>query len=202
MDVINKNLQLTFRRLLATAGVLGLQVSLLIFGSCIDAPELSDICPSPEPANAVGLKNVFFSPYLNQRYSSSSDTVPLSEFGFNFELEIQRLEAMNSSSLPGQAFALSCAQTFTIRNISDISVVLLQPFAGLPVGTDISYLLITPEGKKLSELRQFENVTIWFNTNLAIKPPNFSQLKTRTFLFLKNGTQKAVDSTSPVLKTL
>jgi hypothetical protein len=202
MDVIHKKLQLTLRRILATMGVVGLQLSLVIVWSCIDAPELSDICPRPEPANAIGLKSVFYNPYRNQRYSSSSDTVPLSEFGFNFELEIQRIEALNRFSLPGQAFALSCAQTFSIRNISNVSVILLQPFAGLPVGTDISYLLITPEGKKLSELRQFENVTVWFGTRLAITPPNFSQLKTRTFLFLKNGTQKAVDSTSPILKTL
>jgi hypothetical protein len=77
----------------------------------------------------------------------------------------------------------------------------LAPFAGLPTGTDISYLLITPDGEKISELRDFQNVSVYFGTKLNITPSNYSQLKTRTFLFLKNGTQKVVDSTSPFLKT-
>lgn len=192
---------LIIRRGVAVLCILGVQLSLLVFGSCVDPPELSDICPSPGPADAVGIKNVFYSPYINQRYSTERDTVPFSEFGFNLELEIRKLEANISGSMPGQAFALSCAESFTIRNISNIIVELREPFAGLPTGTDIGYLLVTPEGKKLSELREFENVTVWFGTKLAVTPPNFSQLKTRTFLFLRNGTRYVMESTSPTLKT-
>ncbi|WP_332910445.1 hypothetical protein [Algoriphagus boritolerans] len=125
----------------------------------------------------------------------------LSQFGFNFELEIQEKENQNSGSLPGQALALSCIQTYTIRNISNITVVLTEPFAGLPTGTDIAYLLITPDKKRISELREFENVSVYFGSNLEITPPNYSRLKTRTFLFLKNGTRTFIDTTSPYLKT-
>ena len=173
----------------------------LVLVSCIEEPDFNEGCPASKEADAVSIKQVFFSPYKNQRYSTSADTVAFSEFGFNFELEIQEFEAFNLGSLPGQAFALSCVQTYNLRNISNISVVLLAPFAGLPIGTDISYLLITPDGEKISELRDFRNVSVYFGSKLNITPSNYSQLKTRTFLFLRNGTQKVMDSTSPFLKT-
>ena len=176
---------------------------IMLIGSCIESvdPTNLDGCPRPAEADAVGIKQVFFSPYKNQRYATDSDTVNLADFGFNFELDIQVKENPNSGSLPGQAFALSCIQTFNIRNISNITVILTAPFAGLPIGTDISYLLITPDQKQLSELREFENVSVYFGTSLETKPANYSQLKTRMFLFLKNGTQTFIDSTSPYLKT-
>ncbi|WP_157963181.1 hypothetical protein [Algoriphagus litoralis] len=171
--------------------------------SCIDSVEPGNVdgCPRPKEADAVGIKAVFFSPYKNNRYAIASDTVSLAEFGFNFELEIQVKENSNSGSLPGQAFALSCIQSFNIRNISDITVILTAPFAGLPIGTDISYLLFTPDKKRLSELKEFEAISVYFGTSLETTPANYSQLKTRTFLFLKNGTQTFIDSTSPYLKT-
>lgn len=176
---------------------------ILMTSACIGSEDTGNPqgCPRPKEADATGLKQVFYSPYQNNRYSTASDTVLLSQFGFNFELEIQEKENQNSGSLPGQALALSCIQTYTIRNISNIAVVLTEPFAGLPMGTDISYLLITNDKKRISELREFENVSVYFGTNLSITPSNYSQLKTRTFLFLKNGTQTFIDSTSPYLKT-
>ncbi len=176
-------------------------LSLMITVSCIEEVDFVEGCPTPIEADAVSIKEIFYSPYKNQRYATASDTVNFSEFGFNFELEIQELEALNSGSFPGQAFALSCIQTYNLRNISNISVVLTAPFAGLPVGTDISYLLITPDGEKISEMRDFRNVSVYFGTKLTLSPSNYSQLKTRTFLFLRNGTQKILDSTSPHLKT-
>lgn len=176
---------------------------ILMTSACIYGEDngFIDGCPRPKDADALGLKEVFFSPYLNNRYSLAADTVRLSHFGFNFELDIQLKENPNSGSLPGQAFALSCIETFNIRNISNITVVLTAPFAGLPIGTDISYLLFTTDGKRLSDLRDFENVSVYFGTSLKTTPSNFSQLKTRTFLFLRNGTQIFIDSTSPYLKT-
>ncbi|GMQ23606.1 hypothetical protein Aoki45_02880 [Algoriphagus sp. oki45] len=172
----------------------------MITFSCVEMPDLNDLCPDPIEADALSLKEVFYSPYSNQQYSSSTDTVPLGEFRFNFELEIQQKENPSGASLPGQAFALSCAQTFNIRNISNISVILTAPFAGLPIGTDIGYLLETPEGEKLSELRTFEGISVYFGTRLNITPENYSQLKTRTFLFLRNGDRSFIDSTSPYIK--
>jgi hypothetical protein len=176
---------------------------ILMTSACIDSEDngFIDGCPRPKEADALGIKEVFFSPYLNNRYSIATDTVPLSQFGFNFELDIQLKENPNSGTLPGQAYALSCIQTFNIQNISSITIVLTAPFAGLPIGTDIAYLLVTPEGKRLSELREFENVSVYFGTSLNSTPANYSQLKTRTFLFLRNGTQIFMDSTSPFLKT-
>lgn len=189
------------RKALATAGLGFIYLSLLVLASCIEDPGFNEGCPAPKEADAVSIKSVFFSPYKNQRYATAADTVLFSEFGFNFELEIQELEAFDFRSLPGQAFALSCLQTYNLRNISNITVILSAPFAGLPVGTDISYLLVTPDGEKISELRDFRNVSVYFGSKLNITPSNYSQLKTRTFLFLRNGTQKVVDSTSPFLKT-
>lgn len=186
-----------------TLGLCLAYLLLIMATACIDIEDSTtlDGCPNPAEADAIGIKQVFYSPYKNQRYSTASDTVMLSEFGFNFELEIQEKENPNSGSLPGQAFALSCIKTYNIKNVFSITVLLLEPFANLPTGTDISYLLITPEKKPLSQVRDFDNVSVYFGSTLAITPPNYSQLKTRTFLFLKNGTQKVFDSTSPFLKT-
>jgi hypothetical protein len=186
-----------------TTGLCIAYLLILITSACIDSEdsEFLDGCPRPKEADATGIKQVFFSPYRQQRYATASDTVPFSEFRFNFELEIREKENQNSGLQPGQALALSCIQTYNVRNISNISVILTAPFSGLPIGTDISYLLITPEEKPISQLRLFENISVYFGSRLNLTPPNYSQLKTRTFLFLKNGTQKFVDSTSPFLKT-
>jgi hypothetical protein len=188
-----------------TALTLGLCLGyLLVLASsgCIDSgDQQADGCPRPIEADAIGIKQVFFSPYKNQRYATASDTVLFSEFGFNLELEIQQKEAQAFAGLPGQVYGLSCIGTYNIRNISAVSVILLESFADLPVGTDISYALIDSENKNLSQLRELERVTVYFGTTLSLTPENYSQLKTRTFLFLKNGTQKVFDSTSPYLKT-
>jgi hypothetical protein len=192
-----------FKKISLTVGLCLGYLLILITSSCIDGEDTVNLegCPRPKAADALGIKQVFFSPYRMNRYSTSADTVALADFGFNFELDIQVQENPNSGSLPGQAYALSCIQTFTIQNISNISVILTAPFAGLPIGTDISYLLLTPDNERISELRAFENVSVYFGTTLQTTPPNYSQLKTRTFLFLKNGTQTFIDSTSPYLKT-
>jgi hypothetical protein len=176
---------------------------ILITSACIETEDADyfDGCPRAKEADATGIKQVFFSPYQQQRYATASDTVAFSDFRFNFELDIKEKANQNSGSLPGQALALSCIQLYNVRNISNITVVLTAPFAGLPVGTDISYLLITPEEKPISQLRQFEKISVYFGSRLNLTPPNYAQLKTRTYLFLRNGTQTFVDSTSPFLKT-
>lgn len=189
------------KRALTTLSLCGLYLSILVLGSCIEEADTIWGCPAAKEADALAIKAIFFSPYKNQRYALPTDTVAFSDFGFNFELDVKEKEDQNSGSLPGQAFALSCIQSFNLGNISNISVILTAPFAGLPTGTDISYLLITPEGQRISELRKFENVSVYFGSRLSLTPPNFSQLKTRTFLFLKNGKQHVLESTSPILKT-
>jgi hypothetical protein len=172
----------------------------LILSSCLENDYYIEGCPLPKEAEAIGIKQVFFGPYTNKRYSSSSDTVPLRDFTFNFELEVKEKKSASLGSFPGRSYALSCIPSYSIQNISNISVILLEPFAGLPIGTDIGYLLETPEGNKLSELRVFEGISVYFGSTIKITPANYSQLKTRTFLFLKNGKQYSIDSTSPFLK--
>lgn len=194
---------LGFKKAIITTGLCMGYLLIVMTSSCIDTADdgFSDRCPRPKEADAIGIKEVFFSPYRNQRYSTATDTVPLAEFGFNFELDIAVKENPNSGSLPGQALALSCIETFQIRNISNITVILTAPFAGFPIGTDISFMLITSDKKQIAELRDFGNVSVYFGTSLDTIPANYSQLKTRTFLFLKDGTQTFIDSTSPYLKT-
>ena len=175
--------------------------SLWVVFSCVETDLWVEGCPLPTEADALGLKQVFYSPYSDQRYATEQDTVNLRDFRFNFELEIKEKEMGYRFHLPGTAFALSCIPSYTIRNISNLTVILTAPFAGLPIGTDISYLLETLEKEKLSSLRKFEGVSVYFGTKLTLTPENFSQLKTRTFLFLKDGTYTFIDSTSPYLKT-
>lgn len=195
--------KINLKKVYLTLGLCLGYLILLMTSACIDGEDtgILDGCPRSKDADATGIKQVFYSPYKQQRYATASDTVDISDFRFNFELEIQVKENQNSGTLPGHAFALSCIQTYTIRNISNISVILTAPFAGLPIGTDISYLLISPDNKPISELREFENISVYFGTSLKTTPSNYSQLKTRTFLFLRNGTQTFIDSTSPYLKT-
>ncbi|MBA4299749.1 MAG: hypothetical protein C0433_06505 [Cyclobacterium sp.] len=193
----------SFKKVLVPLGLGVAYLLLFMTSACLEGEDTrnKEGCPIPTQADATGIKQVFFSPYKAQRYATALDTVLLSEFRFNFELEILIKKNQNSSTFPLHSEKFDCIQTFSLQNISNISVILTAPFAGLPIGTDISYLLFTPDKKRISELRDFGNVSVFFGTSLELKPPNYSQLKTRTFLFLKNGTQKFVDSTSPFLKT-
>lgn len=193
MDSISKKLK-------ATLGIIFLYPMFLVLSSCMENEFYIEGCPLPTQADAKGLAQIFYSPYKNQKYSSSADTVLFNEFRFNIELNILEKERAEAAFIPGKAYALSCMKTYSISNISNFSVILQQPFAGLPVGTDIAYLLESPEGKKLSELREFIEVQVFFSFKLKITPGNYSQLKTRTFLFLKDGSRHSIESTSPYLK--
>ncbi|MBS4072916.1 MAG: hypothetical protein KGZ90_16425 [Algoriphagus sp.] len=157
-------------------------------------------CPSPKAANAVGIKQVFFSPYKNQRYATASDTVSISDFRYNFELDLSLIGNSNSSD-SSLAYPLVCEETFRIENISNLAVILTAPFAGLPVGTDISYALLTPEGKNIAQLKTFDQVSVYFGAKLTLKPTTITQLKSRIFVFFKDGSRSYLDATSPYLKT-
>lgn len=179
--------------------LLGLFFAFATFQSCIQVEEDPyNRCPSPKPANAIGIKQVFFSPYKNQRYASASDTVPFSEFGYNFQLDLKLIEnPLQTESSP--AYPLVCEETFRIENISNIAVILTAPFAGLPTGADISYALITPDDKNISQLKTFDQVSIYFGAKLTLKPNTISQLKSRIFVFFKDGSGSFLDATSPYL---
>jgi len=196
-----KQFYLFSKRAQATIGLMGIYAIALIFTACMEDEYYIEGCPIPSDADAINLVQVFYSPYSNQRYSTESDTVDFSGFRFNFEIEVLERERAFIDFLPGKAYALSCIKSYNILNISNISVILVEPFAGLPIGTDIGYLLETPDGQKISELREFWGVQVYFGAQLKISPENYSQLKTRTFLFLKDGRSYFVESTSPYLKT-
>lgn len=179
--------------------LLSLIFTCVLFHSCIQVDEDPyNRCPSPKPANAIGIKQVFFSPYKNQRYATVSDTVAFSEFGYNFQLDLKLIEnALQNESSP--AYPLVCEETFRIKNISNLAVILTTPFAGLPVGTDISYALITPDGKNISQLKIFDDVIVYFGAKLTLKPTTISQLKSRIFVFFKDGSSAFLDATSPYM---
>ena len=182
-----------------SAQLLSLLVVCFIMNSCIQVDEDPyNRCPSPKPANAVGIKQVFFSPYKNQRYAAASDTVSISDFRYNFELDLSLIENTNltESSL---AYPLVCEETFRIENISNIMVILRAPFAGLTVGTDISYALTTPDGKNIAQLKTFDQVSVYFGSKLTLKPTTISQLKSRIFVFFKDGSRAFLDADSPYL---
>jgi hypothetical protein len=179
--------------------LLGLLFTFALFQSCIQVDEDPyNRCPSPKFANAIGIKQVFFSPYRNQQYATGSDTVSVSDFRYNFQLDIKLIENTNSIE-SNPAYPLVCEETFRIENISNIAVILTAPFAGLPIGADISYALITPDNKNISQLKTFDEVSIYFGAKLSLKPNTISQLKSRIFVFFKDGSRSFLDSTSPFL---
>jgi hypothetical protein len=179
--------------------LLGLFFAFATFQSCIQIEEDPyNRCPSPKLANAIGIKQVFFGPYINRQYAIASDTVALSDFRYNFQLDIKLIE--NSNSIESNpAYPLVCEETFRIENISNIAVILTAPFAGLPTGADISYALITPDDKNISQLKTFDQVSIYFGAKLTLKPNTISQLKSRIFVFFKDGSGSFLDATSPYL---
>ena len=175
---------------------------LLVLVSCLDETTLEDPfgeCPQPRSANVIGLKNQYL-PYENSRYSIETDTVLFEEFAIVIELTPELMSENQVGKFPGQAFALTCAPSYDFRNISNIAVILTAPFAELQNGTDISYLLELPDETLLSELRDFQNTSNFFLFNLNKEPENFQRLKTKTIIFLRNGTQITFDSTSPAIQ--
>ncbi|WP_288372327.1 hypothetical protein [uncultured Algoriphagus sp.] len=176
--------------------------ALLIGPSCVQEqlPDLYARCPGARDANAIDL-NVEFAPYLSDRYATSSDTVDFEDFFMVLDLEAEVLSEASSSWAFGRAYALSCAPIYNFKNISNIAVTLREPFGSLQAGTDISYLFETLEGTRLSDLRVFQNLIPTFGLYLQENPENYSQLSLRIFLFLRDGSQILVDTTSPTLKT-
>ena len=175
---------------------------LLVLASCLDETSIENPfgeCPVPQQANALDIKTHYF-PYENLRYSIETDTVLYEKFGIVLELIPELMTENQVGKFPGQAFALSCAPSYNFRNISNIAIILTAPFGGLQNGTDISYLLELPDKTRLSELRDFQNTSNFFSLTLKKEPANFERLKTKTILFLRNGTQITFDSSSPAIQ--
>ncbi|WP_144604949.1 hypothetical protein [Algoriphagus algorifonticola] len=177
-------------------------LAFLVGSSCVQEqlPDLYESCPPPRAANAIDLK-VLYLPYINNTYSKSTDTVNSKDFQVVLELEPELLsENSTGSSQLGRAFALSCLPIYDFRNISNIAITLTESYGELQAGSDISYLFENFEGIRLSEIRDFKKFDRLIGLSYKGNISNNSQLKTRTFLFLKNGNQIVVNSSSPILK--
>ena len=174
-----------------------------LFGlvGCIEPIDSStDICLNVPTAQAVGIKKIYYGPFTNQQAAQPQDTVSLEDFGFNLELDLLAADIPSANPIFSNSNQVACQGIYTITNISNISVILNESFSGIPAGTDISYLFITPEGQSIAQLRTFDRVSAYIGAKLNFRPANYSQLNTRTFLFLRDGTQVFLDSTSPFLK--
>jgi hypothetical protein len=177
-------------------------MALLVLNACI---ENVDSNPFGE-CSKVGLKsnlkdfNILYQPYKNGKSSTEADKVIFMDFRFNFSLTIEQISQSSSTfSFPGNAYALSCAALFDVRNVSNIAIILTAPYEGIQTGTDISYLFEIQNDIRLSEFRDFSKISSIISLTLQRAPTSNTQLKTKTIVFFKNGTQKIVESTSPTL---
>src|SRR5690606_24603815 len=158
-------------------------------------------CGGPIKANATDV-SLFYEPYLSNNYATETDTVKFEEFNIYMIIGSESIsQSSYKSNFPGVAYALSCAPNLNFQNIKSISIVLLAPYGDRDSGADISNLVATHEGILLSDLKDFNGSSGQYKLLIDLKPENKSQLKTKTVLELKNGTQKILESTSPVLLT-
>lgn len=187
-----------------TLAMVSAYMSMMIFVACVDDPEINPFgeCGGPIKVNATNV-SLIYEPYKNNQYATESDTVKLEEFNIYLKIDSEPVAdaSQTGSSFPGRAYALSCAPNLDFQNITSISITLLAPFGGKEAGTNISNLVLTHEDKKLSELTEYRNSVGTYKLKVNLTPGNQSQLKTKTVLKLKNGSEKVIESTSPVLLT-
>lgn len=186
-----------------TAAILSAYLSMMIFVACVDDPEINPFgeCGGPSNANATDVSLVY-EPYKNKQFATQTDTVKLEEFNIYLKIAFEAIAQVPSTGrFPGVAYALSCAPNLNFQNIAGISMTLLAPYGDMEAGTDISALVKTHDNIKLSDLRDFTGSTGQYRLSVDLQPENKSQLKTKTVLKLKNGSEKIFESSSPVLLT-
>lgn len=177
-------------------------MALLILGACIENVDSNPFGECAKFGVKSNLKNfeILYQPFKNGKYSTAADEVDFQDFRFNIRLDIEQLnQSSNISSFPGNALALSCLPVYDVQNISNIAIILAAPFEELQTGTDISYLFMAQNDIRLSEFRDFSKISNFISLSLQKKPTLKTQLKTKTIVFFKDGTQKLIESTSPTL---
>jgi hypothetical protein len=177
-------------------------MTLLVLGACIENVDSNPFGECSKAGLKSNLKDfeVLYQPYKNEKYSTESDEVNFKDFRFNLNLTIERISQSSSTfNFPGNAYALSCLALYDVRNVSNIAIILAAPYEGIQTGTDISYLFQTQDDIRLSEFRDFSKTSGFISLNLQKAPTSKTQLKTKTIVYFKNGTQKLVESTSPIL---
>ncbi|UJP63559.1 hypothetical protein [Mongoliitalea daihaiensis] len=159
-------------------------------------------CPSIKRVNAVGIEQIFFSPFSNQQPANSDDTVAIHEFRLNFELTFESFQqAQLTPWLPGIAFAIEdCEPRYSIQNISNIMIILNEPFHGLSIGTDVAFLLSTNEDVQLNRLRDFSNSRQFFTFRLNQSIQGPQQLNANLIVSLRNGSTLNSSFISPMIK--
>jgi hypothetical protein len=173
-------------------------LGLMAMYSCFVDPSIDNQdCDIPVKSNISALKQVFFGPYRNQQYADSSDTVSFADFRFNMEFEFEAFSHAGREELQGIAF--DCAPKYNVQNISNIQVFLTAFFNDLPPGRDVSYLFLLPDGTQLSRFRDYSKMEQFLSLKLNFNSANKQQLNSLVIIYLKNGEQLLMRSTSPYL---
>ncbi|MGY6522665.1 MAG: hypothetical protein ACXIUD_13110 [Mongoliitalea sp.] len=175
---------------------------MLAFWACTVSLEFdAEGCPSIRRVNVVGIEQIFFSPFINQVAVSSTDTVSFRDFRLNFELAYQSFQQANLGSwIPGLALAqIDCEPRFFVENISNIMVILNEPFNGFSVGTDIAFLLSNTNDIQLNRLRDFRDSRQFFSFRFNQNIGEFQQLKANLLVTLRDGTILSEPFVSPFL---
>lgn len=175
----------------------------LVASSCVDEtdPDIWGPCPGPVDANLTDLE-IYFSPYITESFATEDDTVSIENFRVNLNAEAEFVsEVKNSSFLPGNVYALSCAVAYNLLNVSQISIFLNEDFGTLSKDQNISDLFENYEEVALSDIKDFTKFYQYLELNYVGDAANYSQMNIRTVVFLKNGSQIVVNSVSPKLKT-
>ncbi|SFT53737.1 hypothetical protein SAMN04489724_1209 [Algoriphagus locisalis] len=195
---------LSSKRVKLTIAISSAYLSMMILVACVDDSEMNPFgeCGGPQKVNATDV-SLFYEPFTNNQYATESDTVDLEDFIIYLRIgsEIVSDRSIGRNNFPGRAYALSCAPNLDFQNIASITMTLLAPYGGKDAGTTISNLVTTHDDIKLSDLRDFNGSTGLYRLTLDLEPEDNSQLKTKTVLKFKNGTEKIFESISPVLLT-
>lgn len=177
-----------------------LLIAILQIGSirCVPDPNDGLGCPYPTLATLDSIYQVFYSPYFNQRYARSTDTVRFEEFQLNVEFGFARVNTNTNAyerTYPG-----ACPLLYHVQNISNIELYLTSPYNGLSTGTEVSYLFETPDGTTLSRYRDFKRMNQYLSLKLRERPQQKSQINTRLVVYFRDGSSKSLESMSPFIK--
>jgi hypothetical protein len=166
--------------------------------SCIKDNQFDSECPYPDLAELDSINQIFFSPYLNKKYSTNIDTVAFKDFRFHIEFGFEKIQRNNGQTETPRNPV--CEPEFDVQDISNISIILTGPYDGIQIGTDVSYLFLLPDGSSINRFREFSRMKQYMTLELREKPTTISQLKTEMVIYLVDGSQIKKSSVSPFIK--
>lgn len=181
---------------------LGTSVFLFLFVggilSCNQDSQFETGCPYPSLAELDSVKQVFYSPYRNQQYSTKSDTVPFEEFRYHLEFEFEKIQRNNGFNEP--PINPSCDSEFDVLGISNFAIILTAPYDGIQIGTDVSYLFLLPDGNSINRFREFHRMKQFMTLKIKEKPSKISQLNTEIIIYMVNGDRIKKSTISPFIR--